>query len=581
MMISLFAHSERLWFLLGLVPMTAWVVRGARLRTRDWRALGESGRAPGDGAWGWLVAMGLVILALGQPRWGRILGPDAADGHDVVLVLDVSRSMAAEDAVPDRLGVAIESGSSLLRALENGEGNRAAVVAFAGRGVVRCPLTSSVDAALEVLRTRKVGEVEPGGTDLGSALEAAIGAFDQEEHSDGRTIVVFSDGEDHVGSWTSIIDQLREARIIVHSVAIGDPDKGYPLSSGTKSSREKPDETRRSDVALNELAKATGGAVVPLGLASSDLGTLFRDRIAPAARSRREALRLPERVERFPLFLFAALGFGLVASWPGLARRRARRLAMAVALISAAAIGAGPSAQDAAGLVAGGQAAYAEGKFAEALAAFERAIALAPKAAIPRYNAASALFQLGRYPEAIIRYEEARDRGDVGLGVKIDYALGNTYLSQGDLPRAIASYEACLASTWPGPAYDAIRNDARENREFAVKRLPPQPDQPEGGDPNPDGAKRPGSRKGDPKGNDGQDDPSAPSPSSGDQPRPRASAGSGSRGSGGAGGSGQAPPPGGSPESRLDDALKDLREARNRRPPETPPARSKGVGKDW
>jgi Ca-activated chloride channel family protein len=581
-MLVLFAHPERLWLLLGLLPVAAWLFRGGRLRAREWVALGQSSRAPGDGSWGWLLAMSLMIVALGQPRWGRIFGNDAPSGHDVVLVVDVSRSMAAEDAVPDRLGVAIESGSSFLRALENGQGNRAAVVAFAGRGVVRCPLTSSLDSAIDVLRSLKVGGISPGGTDLGSALDAALGAFDDEEHAEGRTIVVFSDGEDHVGSWTSELDRLRSARIMVHSVAIGDLEKSHPVPS---SGRTPPDETRRSDAAFQELARATGGVVVPLGLSSADLGTLFRDKIEPTARSRRDSLHLPERVERFPAFLLAALACGLAASWPGLARRRAGRIPMAAAavLVGLATLGASPAAESPARLVAQGQAAYEGGRFAEALEAFERAIAIEPKAAVPRYNAASSLFQLKRFPEAIVRYEEALERAGPGLAIKIDYALGNTRLALGDLPGALAGYDACLASTLAGEAFDAVRNDARENREFVSKRLPPQPEEPESGGPNPSGSKRPRPRSGDPNANPSDSDPSNPSPanSPGTSPDGKSSKSGGSRGAGGAGGSGATPPPADSPDARLDAALKDIKDARNRRPPDPPPASAKGVGKDW
>jgi Ca-activated chloride channel family protein len=585
-MFVLFAHPERLWLAVGLLPMALWLARGARLRSREWEALGQSGRPPRDGSRGWLVAMGLVILALGQPRWGRIFGPDAPPGHDVVLVVDVSRSMAAEDAVPDRLGVAIESASSLLTALDNGEGNRAGVVAFAGRGVVRCPLTSSLDSAVDVLQSLKVGEVEPGGTDLGSALDAALGTFDDEEHTDGRTIVLFSDGEDHVGSWNSIVDRLRAARVIVHSVAIGDPEKSYPVPFGP-SNRTPPDETRRSDLAFRELARATGGAVVPLGLASADLGTLFREKIEPTERSRRDALRLPERVERFPAFLLAAIVCGLAASWPGLARRRGGRLAIAgsTVVLAFGTLGAGPSdlVESPAKLIARGQTAYAEGRFAEALEAFERTIAIEPNAAVARYDAASALFQLRRFAEAVVRYEEALERADPGLSLKIEYALGNARAALGDLPGAIAGYDACLASDVVGPSFDLVRDDAQANRDFVVKRMPPQPEKPEGEGPNPGGSKRPRSRGGDSNGDPGDQDPAgSPSPadSPGANPQGKASSG-GSRGAGGAGGSGQTPPPAGSPDARLDAALKDIRDARNRRPPEPPHSGSKGVGKDW
>jgi Ca-activated chloride channel family protein len=578
-----FGHQERLWLAIGLIPMAVWLVRGARLRSREWKELGQSGRPAGDGSWGWLVAMALVIVALGQPRWGRILGHDAPPGHDVAVVIDVSRSMGAEDAVPDRLGVAIESASSLLKALETGAGNRAAVVAFAGRGVVRCPLTSSLGSAAEILRSLKVGEIEPGGTDLGSALEAALGSFDDEEHAEGRTIVVFSDGEDHVGAWASVIARLREARTIVHAVAIGDPEKSSPVPSASATVRdEPPPETKRSDLALQELAKATGGAVIPLGLAPADLGSLYRDRIEPAERSRRDALRLPERVERFPAFLLAAVACGVAASWPGESRRRTGRFSRVVATLALASISVGASSESPASLIEVGRTAYAQGRFEEALNAFERAITVEPTSAIARSDAASALFQLRRFPEAITRYEEARKSADAGLSIKIDYAMGNARLAVGDLTGALASYDECQASTHPGAVFDAVREDARLNREFVAKRLPPQSEKPDNDGSKSSGSKRPRSRAGEPGENNDNPDTS-PSPTESPAANPQGNAGNpgGSRGSGGAGGSGQAPPPEGSPGSRLDDALKNLKDARNQRPPESRTAGSKRGGKDW
>ena len=576
-----FAHPERLWLLLALVPMAAWLLRGSRYRLRDWSALAQSGRPPGDGSWAWLVAMALIVVALAQPRWGRVLGSNPPAGHDVVLVVDVSRSMAAEDAVPDRLGLAVSSATSLLRALDAGAGDRAAVVAFAGRGVVRCPLTSSLGAAGDILRSLRSGEVQPGGTDLGAALETAIGAFDEEEHAEGRTVILFSDGEDHAGSWPSTLDRLRSAGIVVHSVAIGDPDRGHPVPA--KSARDRTVETRRSDLAFEAIARATGGAVIPLGLATGDLGTLFRERIEPTARRLRDELRVPERVERFPGFLLAALACGVLGTWPGLTGWRAGRLAVSAVLLAAISLGAGPSpTKTPAGLVAQGRLAYDAGRFTEALEAFDRAIALDPAAAIPRYDAASALFQLRRFPEAITRYEEARERGDAGLAVKIDYAMGNAALSMGKIPEAIARYDACLASTHPGAEFDAVRRDAAANRAFAAARPKPPPEEsPEGGGPKPTGSRPPQpTSKGDP----GESEPSS-APSSGqpkEGPKEGGSSNPGRRGAGGAGGGGPAPPPSaGSPEARLDAALREIAEARSRRLPEPPPTASNGVGKDW
>ena len=89
---------------------------------------------------------------------------------------------------------------------------------------------------------------------------------------------------------------------------------------------------------------------------------------------------------------------------------------------------------------------------------------------MPRYNAAATLFQLGRYDEARQKYREARERADLSLRTKIDYALGNTALAEGDIPGAIRSYDDCVASTAPGAALEAVRRDAAINRRFALEQ---------------------------------------------------------------------------------------------------------------
>ena len=246
-----------------------------------WKSLAQRGNVPGNRTASMLAAMTLMILALAQPRFGRLIGPEMPPGQDVVLMVDVSRSMGVEDAVPSRLAMAVDAAQSLIKALTPVPSNRAAVVAFAGRGVLRCPLTENLGAVSDTLNRLQPGSVQPGGTDLGSGLDAALDAFGEAEHAEGCAIVVFSDGEDHAESWRSRLDRLTKAGVVVHVVAIGDADQGHPVPTGED---HKPlvyegEEVRshRVDTALEEVARRTEGAVLKLGLARRSGNALPRE----------------------------------------------------------------------------------------------------------------------------------------------------------------------------------------------------------------------------------------------------------------------------------------------------------------
>jgi Ca-activated chloride channel family protein len=621
-----FAHPEFLW-LLTLVPvLLLWAIRGRLRRVRAWEVLGQRGQVPSTGSMWWLGSIACMIVAMAQPRWGRLASEPLPPGHDAILLVDVSRSMAVEDAVPNRLAVAVESAQRLVEALALEPANRAAVVAFAGRGVLRCPLTENLGAVLDVLRNLRPGGVRPDGTDLGAGLEVALEAVPPQEHAQGQAIVVFSDGEDHAERWRPRLERLRNLDVVVHAVLIGEADQDHPVPSGIPGTpllyHGQPALSRRVDTALEEVARQTGGAVVRLGLASADLGALYRTRIEPAARQRRESSRLGGRVDQFPLFLMAAVVMLFAGCWPpGRGwwwrgtwswRRTDQTLGRGLLPIAVAAAVSGASQSpppeprksqgeaapasssppvtrpdSAAELVERGRAAYDERRWDAALAAFDQAILRAPDAAVPRFNAAAALFRLGHYEDARRRYLESRLRADASLRTKIDYALGNTALALSDIPGAIGFYDQCIASTAPGAALDAVRHDARINRAFAYQQQAqslavPQgqssSDSPksrrsdrqqrapnrqlEGEEPEAQGQPETGPSESGPR----QEDQSG-KPASRDRPPRRY------RRVGGAGGSRSTPPnsPGESPVDRLDTALEHIRAAQSRRLPDEPP----------
>ena len=628
-----FGHREFLWLLLLVPVLGAWSVWGGRLRAEIWRSLSQRGTTPPGRSLGMLMAAVLLILALARPRFGAVAHAVLPPGHDVTIAVDVSRSMAAEDAVPNRLAVAVGAAESLIAALASDPENRAAIVAFAGRGVVRYPLTENLGAVVDELHRLTPGSVQPGGTDLAAGLDAALETFGEEEHRDGRSIVILSDGEDLAGHWQTRLNRLAGAGVIIHAVAIGDAERSHPVPSGSGdqplSYQGRTVMSQRIDTALETITRRTGGALVRLGLASTDLGTLYRSRIAPVAKTKRTAARVPERPERFPLFLAAALGFALWGCWPagriGPCRWVLSRVAAVLTLGSGLliALGAGQDAGDDAArksrpaerspvvravstslppgstekltvaeLVECGNTAYASGLLADALTAFETAIDRAPESPIPQYNAAATLFALHRYGEAMQRYAEARRRAGPILRTKIDFALGNSALMAGDLRKAVEHYDCCLASTATGDGLDTVRQDAAINRKFVLDQAPPalapkpQSDRQE---PSPKRPPRsPGTRKLGQEDEERSQAGSAGSQTGGSGSPSETNADNlGARGRrriGGAGGLSKASSglPANSPDDRLDEAIGHIHDAQRRRLPEETTSAASGDGRqDW
>lgn len=562
-----------LFALLLLVPAA---LLAERRRSRRWRAIGQSG-SPTRDRWGaWMACLIPLIVALSEPRWmGR---PDAEPitGHDVLLLIDVSRSMAAEDAPPSRLASAVDAAWSLVAAIGERAGERVGVVAFDGRGVVRCPLTENLGAVVEALRSLRPGTIRPGGTNLAAGLNAAIDAFDREgpAPSGGRAIALFSDGEDLSGHALEAVPRLLENRVVVHSIALGDEARGHPIpwprrdgSIGQIQFGGRTVTTTRDDEHLRAIAQMTGGVFVPLGLATVDLGALYRQRIEPSEElTRTVGPRSVEGVARHPPFLLASLLLGVWALWPhrGIAARIARperipRIAtvlLAAGLLLGADEPAGRATRD-------GLTAYRRGEFAAAAAAFERAARFEPGSAVSYYNHASATYQLGEFEAAASLYTTAqRLATQTSLRAKIEFGLGNVAVARRDLRVALAHYDACLALLGDRVDSDPLRADAAANRTYAEELLQlemtaqPESDEPDQAEGAGDATT---ARSENPKADQAEPDESDPS-DDGMGGRPPA-VGPRAGGAGGTSARGKADPPA-TPSDRLQEAVRAIRDAR-------------------
>ena len=275
-----FAAPEFLWLLL-LVPLSGlvgWAAHARRERALRRFAGGESfaSRFTGEVCRNrravklilLYAAMTALGLTLARPQWGSTLEEITRKGGDVVVVLDTSLSMAAEDLAPNRLEQAKHSIDSLLDRLE---GDRVALVTFAGQASLNCPLTVDHGAVRLFLESVDPTAVPVAGTALSEALGLALRALRPElagsSTDRGRSVVVYSDGEDHEGDLDEMLSEYEKSGVSVHSVGCGTA-RGAPIPlrdaagmiAGYKKDREdKVVTTRLNEPILERIALETNG----------------------------------------------------------------------------------------------------------------------------------------------------------------------------------------------------------------------------------------------------------------------------------------------------------------------------------
>lgn len=259
----------------------------------------------------WLTATAWLIIALARPQWGFRWEDVKRRGLDILVVLDTSRSMAAQDITPNRLQRAKWGVRDLLGKLQ---GDRIGLIAFAGSSYTACPLTIDYAAFAAMLEDVYVGFVPRGGTAIAQALETAIRSFEAGGVAD-RALVLVTDGEDLEGDPWALIPELKKKNIRVYAVGIGTPE-GELIPDETeghagffKDRQGNVVKTELHEEVLRRLALNTGGAYVRATPGDFGLERIYDLGIAQLKRAE-QAGRLSKVFEdRFPWFLGAALLF--------------------------------------------------------------------------------------------------------------------------------------------------------------------------------------------------------------------------------------------------------------------------------
>jgi len=255
-----------------------------------------------------LIAIGLTAawIALARPIWGEQEVTVIRQGRDILVLLDVSRSMLARDVGPNRLA---RAKADLLDLLATLSGDRIGLMAFRGRAVLLCPLTTDYAFFRSVLDSASPASAPAGPTDIGHALDKALEHLQSQPAAAGQTILLLTDGEDLAGRAEEAARRLREAGIPLFAVGYGTP-AGETIPGEGESPLTYQGETVRTRLEsqkLKRLADATGGAYWPIGAFHSNLGSLYHAHLRRSAARDYEETVVRRGIERFEWFLLPAL----------------------------------------------------------------------------------------------------------------------------------------------------------------------------------------------------------------------------------------------------------------------------------
>ena len=271
----IFAQPQYMWLLL-LVPVF-YLVQFAvlKLRQRRIRRFGDEALVNAlmpsyDKTRVWLrlfffsVAFCMLVIAVSRPHRGAKLKEHQLMGAEVIIALDVSNSMLAQDYTPNRLE---RAKLAISKVYEKLDGDRLGLIIFAGEPHVQIPLTGDHISAKMFLNAINTGSVSVQGTAIGSAIELAMGSFsDQSDKS--RAIVVITDGENHEDDAVAVAQMAAEYGVRVFTIGVGSQEGTMiPMPDGTyiKDENGKDVVTKLDEATLAKIADAGKGIYVQAG----------------------------------------------------------------------------------------------------------------------------------------------------------------------------------------------------------------------------------------------------------------------------------------------------------------------------
>lgn len=370
-----------------------------------------------------MLGLAAAILALAQPRYGFDWEQTKRKGRDVLIAIDTSRSMLADDLKPNRLARAKLAAQDLIAELQT---DRVGVIAFAGTAFLQAPLTVDYGAVLSSLNELDTEIIPQGGTNIAEMIHTAHDAFGKGE-SDNRALIVFTDGEELDTNGIKAAQELKK-EIRIFTVGIGSTEGALiPLPAQGGRSEFVKDEggqivkSRLDEERLRKIAESTGGFYIRLQGGRPEMQKIVRDGLRPMSEQDIDARLSRHPIERYQWPLSVALVLLGVSTLIGERRRGASlRAALVLLLLPLGAQAVNPGVEE-----------YHRHKYPEALNEFSTQLKRQPQSPELQFDRGAAAYKAGDLDQAMAAFSQAVTSPNPHLRTRAAYNLGNTLFQRG------------------------------------------------------------------------------------------------------------------------------------------------------
>ena len=489
-----FGHAKMLWMAAVILPLLAlflwatWRKRQALIRyfvqnkNLAELTLGTSTTKQKVRRILLFLGVGALLFTTARPQWGFAWEEATQRGRDIIVAIDTSRSMLAEDLQPNRL---MRAKLAALDLLKLGSFDRFGLVAFSGSAFLQCPLTFDDEAFRQSVQILEPGIIPQGGTALSEAIDAARRALSEDADENHRVLILFTDGEDHEQGVLNTVELAAADGMKIFTVGVGTPagellrvrdERGNLVF--VKDEAGNVVKSRLNEELLQKIASQGGGFYVQLQGAGA-MEHLYKKGLAPMPTSERSTKLMKRYKEQFywPLMIAILL---LIAEVFIPEQNRVTKAkspvappapATAAALLLLLLLASAPTFANA----AKAERHFKAGEYKSALSEYQEMLAKNPNDPRLHYNTAAAAYHANKFDLALKEFQAAAATQDIDLQQQSFYNLGNAEFRLGEanpnVQERIALWEQAVQHYEAALKIRPTDKDAEFNRDLVRKKL--------------------------------------------------------------------------------------------------------------